>query len=267
MYMGFKLKVSDDEAKNLMAEQGVSYQPIKATVRDDDMVSALSTDSANWIMDNWFKSYDADIFLSHSHGDEKLAQKVSAKFNEMGLRVFIDSDVWGCSERMLREIDDKHCGLKFREDGKVETYDYNRRNKTTSHVHILLAHALMRMIEQSECFIFLETRNSSFHSTEKNIDTYSPWLFHELSFVNVVKRQELSRKRYTKLEKVAMDAAVQEVYESFALKFYANAERLRSVSLGSLCEHIRSVKMLPDLPERREIAMRFLDHLYEYWYE
>lgn len=267
MYMGFKLKISDEEAKNLLTERGLLYQPIKATVRDDDMDRALCTDSANWIMDNWFKNYDADIFMSHSHGDEELAQKVSAIFNEMGLRVFIDSDVWGCSDRMLRKIDNKHCGSTFRKNGTIETYDYNRRNKTTSHVHILLAHALMRMIEQSECFIFLETGNSSFHSTAKKIDTYSPWLFHELSFANAVKRQELSRERYFKSEKVAMDAVSQEVYESFALKFSANAEKLRSVSLCNLCKQVSAAKMLPDLPERRDNAMRFLDHLYQYWYE
>ena len=267
MYMGFKLKILDEEAKRLLTESELVYQPPKASVRDDDMDRALCTDSANWIMDNWFKNYDADIFMSHSHGDEKLAQEVSAIFSEMGLRVFIDSDVWGYSDKMLRKIDNKYCGLKFCEDGTVKTYDYDKRNKTTSHVHILLAHALMRMIGQTECFIFLETRNSSTHSTPRELETYSPWLFHELAFANVVERQKLLRKRYFGSEKIAMDEAVTEGQESFALKFSAKVEKLRCVSLSNLLEQVIAANRLAVLPSRRESAERFLDYLYLNWDE
>lgn len=267
MYQGFKLRISDSEREALLRKCDLAYDPINATVGDGDMEKALLTDNANWIMDNWFRNYDADIFMSHSHGDEELARKVSAIFNEMGLRVFIDSDVWGYSDKMLRKIDNMHCGLKFREDGTVETYDYNKRNKTTSHVHILLTHALMRMITQTECFIFLETGNSSFRSTKKELDTYSPWLFHELAFANVVEQQKLSRKRYCCPEKVAMDESVTEGHESFALKFSANVEKLRRVSLSNLLEQVSVANRQVALHSRREMAAWFLDHLYQNWNE
>ena len=120
------------------------------------------------------------------------------------------------------------------------------------------------MIARTECFVFLETTKSAFNSDERKIETYSPWLFHELEVANVIERQRLSRKRYFSAEKVAMDEAVTEDYKPFVLKFSAKAEKLREVSLESLCQHLKmTVNTVADAP--RESAMKFLDHLYEYW--
>ena len=44
----------------------------------------------------WFKEIRADIFLSHSHADEKLAIALAGWLStEMGLNAFVDSCVWG----------------------------------------------------------------------------------------------------------------------------------------------------------------------------
>lgn len=48
------------------------------------------------IQNDWFPEIDADIFISHSHNDCKLANGIAGWMNEeFGLRCFIDSNVWG----------------------------------------------------------------------------------------------------------------------------------------------------------------------------
>ena len=264
MYRGFKLKISDSERQALLRKCDLTYDPIKATVGDGDMEKALQTVNANWIMDNWFKNYDADIFLSHSHGDKDLASKVAALFNQKGLKVFIDSDVWGCSDNMLRKIDNAYCVSERGEDGCIKTYSYNKRNVTTSHVHMLLSHALTRMIARTECFIFLETAKSTFNSKGREIGTYSPWLFHELEVANVIERQRLLRKRFFPAEKIAKDEAVTESYKPFVLKFSANAAKLREVSLQNLMMLLKETGNTTNWYSHDD-AMRFLDQLYEQW--
>lgn len=264
MYQGFKLAISEIERQALLGDGDLVYNPIKATVGDGDMEKALQTDNANWIMDNWFRDYDADIFLSHSHGDIELASKVAALFNQKGLRVFIDSDVWGCCDNMLREIDNVYSVSERAEDGRIKTYSYDKRNVTTSHVHMLLSHALTRMIARTECFIFLKTSKSAFNSDKREIGTYSPWLFHELEVANVIERQRLLRKGNFSGEKVAMDETVTESYKPFVLKFSAKAAKLREVSLQNLIVLLNETDSAMNWYSHDD-AMHFLDQLYEQW--
>ena len=62
------------------------------------------------IMSNWFPKIQADIFISHSHADEKYVITLAGFLNEkFGLRSFIDSCVWGYSVELLKEIDNRFC--------------------------------------------------------------------------------------------------------------------------------------------------------------
>lgn len=56
---------------------------------------------------------------------------------------------------MLRQIDDKYCRNKT-----GDTYNYDRRNYSTSHVHMMLSTALTEMMNISECIMFFNTPNS-----------------------------------------------------------------------------------------------------------
>lgn len=267
MYKAFKLKASKEEINVFPGEAAQYYQPITATVSNSDMDNALRSDNANWIMDNWFKAYSADVFISHAHGDKGFAEKIAGIFSFMGLRVFIDSDVWGYSANLLKKIDNAHCVSKRANDGTIETYDYKRRNITTSQVSILLAHALMRMISHTECFVFLETGKSSIQSTSCDISTYSPWIFHELETVNIVEEQKLTRRRYL-TESVAMDKSATEGVQPYpVLRFNAQINKFRSVSLRSLVERAKYVKERNNMSKlsERERAMYFLDDLYQFW--
>ena len=55
-------------------------------------------------------------------------------------------------------------------------YDYNKRNYSTSHVHMMLSTALTMMMDEAECVIFLNTPNAL--STKDIVHkTESPWIF------------------------------------------------------------------------------------------
>lgn len=86
------------------------------------------------LKEHWFPTINADIFLSHSHSDlEKVKGFAGWLFDTFGLTSFIDSCVWGCCDELLQEIDDKYCWQP-----KNKTYNYKKRNYTTSHVHMML---------------------------------------------------------------------------------------------------------------------------------
>lgn len=248
MYRRYQLTLSNADMVTLQTYP--DYKPIPREVSDSQMELSLQTRNANWILDNWFKNYSADVFLSHSSVDDKLARKVARILTDCGLRVFVDSDLWGRIDKMQRNVDNKHAVLRWKENGSAEIYDYDKRNVTTGHTHVLLTYALTRMIDMTECFLFLSTPNSVIECREDSLDTYSPWLFHELEMSRVISRQEPARL----LSKIAC--------ESFSLKFKysASAEDLTDISLSDL-NNVASV-----YHKQRQLhglaPQAFLDYLY-----
>lgn len=145
---------------------------------------------------NWFQMENVDIFISHSHQDiTKVKAFAGWLYDEFKLTAFIDSCVWGYCNDLLQQIDDEYCKKK---DGK--TYDYNLRNYTTSHVHMMLATALTEMIDNTECIMFYNTPNSVLLAddlqkikNEKKKVTLSPWIYHELAMTSLVRICKPSR--------------------------------------------------------------------------
>ena len=102
---------------------------------DDDYVFDASA-----IQKDWFPQINADIFISHSHRDEKTAKALAMWLkNEFNLTAFIDSAVWGYFEDLLLTIQ--------------QTTDLA---SATSHVHMMLNMALMQMIDKTESLFLLE---------------------------------------------------------------------------------------------------------------
>lgn len=127
------------------------------------------------VVRDWFPLKKYEIFISHSHSDEKEAVALSSYLKEyFGLNCFIDSCTWGYADLLLRKLDNKYC-----KEG--EYYDYSCRNGTTAHVHLMLNSALMEMMQFCPIFIFLQTKNSLQTDREdvKNW-TYSSWIYSEL---------------------------------------------------------------------------------------
>ncbi|MCH5239467.1 MAG: toll/interleukin-1 receptor domain-containing protein [Muribaculaceae bacterium] len=118
-----------------------------------------------------------DIFISYSHDDKDFAIFLASWLEQKcKLRVFLDYYVWGSADMLLKEIDDNYCKQK---NG---TYNYKRRNYSTSHVHAMLSMAIMDIINNTECCIFINSKHSIYLSRLENSTkamTLSPWIYEE----------------------------------------------------------------------------------------
>ena len=142
--------------------------------------------NANSICEDWFPIVDADIFISHSHKDAEFAIYLAGwfKFN-LNLNCFIDSCVWGYANDLLKLFDDKYCL-----DKNNNSYDYQLRNLTTTHTHILLNSSLTKMIDKTEILLFLDSPNSlNFNEAINTNSTYSPWIYYELLISKLIEKR------------------------------------------------------------------------------
>lgn len=145
------------------------------------------------LQQNWFPIQNQfNVFLSHSHNDEMLAISLAGFLKEkLNLNTFIDSCLWGYSNDLLRKIDKKYCRY-----GDGVSFDYDKRNYSTSHVHMMLSIALSRMIDNCEAIFFLNSENSiSLNEEIKKKRTSSPWIYSELSIADMIEIQPISRYR------------------------------------------------------------------------
>ncbi len=179
--------------------------------RLEEFVGKDGTIDGTKLQDAWFPSTEHfDIFLSHSHKDLDLAIALSGwLYDAFHLKTFIDACLWGYSNDLLRNIDNKYCLF---EDGSM--YSYFKRNYSTSHVHMMLSIALSKVIDNTECVMFLNTPNSiSWREDLSSIDgdsaTISPWIYHELAMTSLIRRKELEEYRRGKW------VAMSESYRAF----------------------------------------------------
>ncbi|MFR2838791.1 MAG: hypothetical protein ACLTBU_06835 [Zhenhengia sp.] len=165
------------------------------------------------LKNTWFPKVNANIFISHSHADEKEAIVLAGWLKkELGLTAFIDSCVWGNIKDLQKKIDKNYCY-----DEKTKMYDYYSRNITTSHVHIMLVTALYEMIDNTETVLLLNTGNSvtSLENLMKDSNkTFSPWIYSELIATDLIRKQELSKYRRETIE-FATESANKEVKISY----------------------------------------------------
>src|SRR5690554_2728388 len=196
MYTGFNL-----EFKRYFTEPQESYYLAKGkdlfkqySNKVEQKLEELILENGNIdggrMQTNWFPTVEADIFLSHSHKNENSAIALCGYLYEnMGIKTFIDSCIWGYSADLLKKLDEEFCK---KEDG---LYDYNKRNFTTSNVHMMLSTALTKMIDKVECLFFLNTPDSiSFEKGVKST-TLSPWIYSEIETSKMINRKTLSEYR------------------------------------------------------------------------
>ena len=130
-----------------------------------------------------------DVFISHSHKDKGLAIFLRGYLKRyFGLNSFIDSMVWHNSYDFLKEFDECFCKM---ENGN---YDYEKRNFSTSNIFLMLANALSLMMDSCPIVVFIASPNSLVQdniSLELSNDTHSPWLFHELNTMQLLRIKPL----------------------------------------------------------------------------
>lgn len=207
MYRGFNLNFTlKDNTKYHTLGKGIN-SAFKDKIKEklDNYLISEGTLKATSIMQDWFPQIDADIFLSHSHKDEKTALILAGWiYDKLNLKTFIDSNVWGHSNNLLRIINDKYS---YNSDKK--NYSYEKVNNTSSHVNLMLSAALNRMIDNCECIFFLNTPNS-ISSNGIISKTYSPWIYSELSTTQIIRKKTPERL----MLKTVMFSAKAELTES-----------------------------------------------------
>lgn len=197
MYRGFNLNIENKLEFTHYHSTGLEvYKKLKESVqpRLKEYILPEGTLDGNKIMNDWFPEVKSHIFLSHSHKDLENAVYIAGiLYSKFKILTFVDSTVWGYCNELLKLIDDKYC-----KSASGETYDYNSRNYSTSHVHLMLSSSLNKMIDNSEAIFFLNSSNSISTKavTEK---TNSPWIFSEINTSRIIrKRTPVRLKKLTK---------------------------------------------------------------------
>lgn len=215
MYRGFSLKISDEDIKGLPNYQFNHFH--SSTIRDilrKNIVTSYSID-ADELKSDWFPMVKSDVFLSHSHKDIELAKKIAHLLGELHLRTFIDSEVWGYSDDLIKQIEEQYYPY-----GAFQVHD-----KIVAHVNIMLASALTKMLNNTEGVIFLNTPNSIAPTGYSNANkTDSPWIYHELFTTSILPVNAPIRKSHHRPGTVVNEAAQPHILHTPPLDHLTNLD-------------------------------------------
>lgn len=213
MHKGYVIESFSSDFAREYAQEGRGLVEKEGCAVNQDLELYTGIDGridAELLTDNWFPKIKADVFISHSHLDHNLAHRLVGWLDkEFGLKAFDDSLVWGSADLLLKQIDEKHC-----KNPGENTYNYKKRNLSTSHVHMMLAMSIAHMIDNCECIFFLKTPSSI--SPEETIEdenkTSSPWIFSEIVLSKLIRQKPLPESRRERT------AVIAEALESLSME-------------------------------------------------
>lgn len=252
MYRGYKinkqtldqlfLKLGYSKVENI--EEYISDTSRKVQQSLMNIYDEIDNDSLDGerIMQDWFPEIDCNVFISHSHNDIHLAKVFAGRLYEnFGIKSFIDSSVWGYANDLLKIIDDKYC-----RNNTTNTYNYTKRNFSTSHIHMMLIAAINKMIDKTECVIFLNTSSSNI-GQGINDKTLSPWIYGEIETTRIIRKERPIRlKAFREGGKI--------IEENLDVKYPLNLKHLMDLNSDLLVQWSRGSTNKP---------LDALDKLYE----
>lgn len=196
--------VSDNDVKDIVSQRLPFKNKIRSLVIPTDGIIEGDTLKDTYFPSDLFEGSNYDIFISHSHNNEEEAHLLAAWLKKYkNLSCFVDSFAWGSADQLLKEIDDKYC---YRKHSK--TYDYKKRNFTTSHVHAILSMALLDTILRSKYCIFIESTESVPLNSGLKKKTLSPWLYEEIKYMQLLQPKRESKMFSEGLEKAIADCKI-----------------------------------------------------------
>lgn len=236
MYRGFKIS-------DLGFNNEEEYHRIGKTIFDGFNIEAHNSlkkyVSINGVLDgakmqeDWFPSINAHVFISHSHNDRDLAITFAGFLKkEFQIISFIDSCIWGYANDLLKLLDNKYCKI----EGK-NSYQYDLRNYSTSHVHMMLSTALTKMIDKTECLFFINTPNSILAS-EIEEKTLSPWIYSEIETSKMI-RVNLP---YRPSQKMFSGGKLNEADERLLIKYPIDSGHLTEIEPAAFNEISKTTK-------------------------
>lgn len=249
MYRGFKIKFNKKENVEFLSspfekryyinkgrELYSSYQnEIKYTL--DSFILDDGTIDGSKMQENWFSQIEADVFISHSHKDEEDAIAFAGwLYEKFNLIAFIDSCIWGYSDKLLNTIDKLKCS-----NGNGN-YDYDKRNRSTSIVHMMLSTALTMMIDNTETIFLLNTNNAINTSSVISDTTNSPWLYSEITISKLIQKKE--PKRHYRRTVLFSKALLDSLNENVIAKFEVDTEHLDSITEITLNKWVTECNLL-----------------------
>jgi hypothetical protein len=266
MYRGFKLSrfgIPNVETRENLISLGDEIYKEDTVQIEEDLRSFIFSDNSldgTKIQNAWFPQIDAEVFISHSHADKEMAMMLAGWLKEnFKIRSFIDSCIWGYANDLLKMIDNQYCRNK-----EENSYNYHKRNYSTSHVHMMLSSALSMMIDKTECLIFLDTPESikPHEGIEK---TESPWLYFEIGVSQII-RKRIPERRHSEYEKLFSKG---EILEKAGLaKYIVDLSHLaeidhRILNLWSETKNIYSAQDALDALYKIKPQKRYSDSLHE----
>lgn len=252
MFAGFNFEVTGYDFSRLkkLGENLFYNQKTQVEETLDEFMLEDGIIDGTKMQGNWFPKIRADVFISHSHNDQDLAIGLAGLFKEVfGLTSFIDSCVWGYANDLLRKIDDTYC-----RNTQGATYNYDKRNYSTSHVHMMLATALTMMIDETECVFFINSPNSITSKDVINNRTMSPWIYHELGMTRMVRKKspEFHREKMLKSKAAFTEDSIQ---KSLNISYVANMDHLHRLDDEDIAEWLTD--------RDSDKSTHALDHLYK----
>ncbi|MCT4673680.1 MAG: hypothetical protein N4A37_10625 [Prolixibacteraceae bacterium] len=235
MYRGFKLDNIDfyNEFDKYYSKGESLFFKQQARVKkslNDFFLNDHSLD-ASMIIKSWFPEIKAHVFISHSHKDEQTVIALAGwLFDNFEIISFIDSCVWGYGNDLIQILDNQYSWF----DKEKNIYTYNKVLSSTSHVHMMLSTALNTMIDKTECLMFYNTPNS-IQPYENKDKTQSPWIYSEIAFSEIVRRQIPKRENFVLTKNMHSRGFKSLVGENnMDMKYDANIDHLVTLSDGDL---------------------------------
>lgn len=168
------------------------------------------------LMENHFDKdlNNFDVFISHSHQNIDEVLKLAKIIENSGKTVFIDSLYWDFADDLLRELDNKYC-----RNSNSDSFDYSKRNISTTLVHSILSNSLQMMINQCDIFLFLNSENRKDLTIEgyDKTHTTSPWIYTELLTANIILTNRMIYKSETVRSREILNEA-KNIYFMFDLE-------------------------------------------------
>lgn len=227
MHIGFELNILGTSFSDYYQFGKTIYDENKKNIKLELNKFLLPNGSLDGskMQENWFPQVKADIFISHSHADENLAISLAGwLYEKFGLIAFIDSCIWGYSNDLLKSIDNKYC-----QSSNGETYNYQKRNFSTSHIHMMLSTALTMMIDKTECIFFLNTPNS-ITTSEVISKTKSPWIYSEIATTKMIRKKPLNSYRMRRVAESELYSTGGSLKKSLNVEYEVNTDHLITIS-------------------------------------
>lgn len=176
------------------------------------------------IQATWFPQIEADVFISHSHKNEKeviaLAGFLMEKFK---IKAFIDSCIWESAYDLQQDLDNIYSWIDPLKKG---SYSYSEVSNSSSHVHMMLSSALALMIDRTECIFFYNTPDS-IETYDKIKRTSSPWIYSEITITQIVRRKIPARRKTQEIRLFAKGGLIN---ESLKMKYRLETGHLANLT-------------------------------------